>query len=480
MTDSDRADDSAPADSPRGDAIAIWQAGVDAVRAEPLVRRVTRTDGDRLLIEDHSWDRREYDRILVVGGGKAAAAMARGFAAAVGQWLPIQGWVNVPGGTEGDSAGTGREIAGIHVHPARPPGVNEPTPEAVQGTERILELFENATPRDLCVTLLSGGGSALLPAPAPGISLDDKLVVTRRLSESGADITELNTVRKWLSAIKGGRLWERCRGRSLITLVLSDVLGDPLELIASGPTVADTSTPDDALAVLRKYDPDRTLPEAVYGRLRSARAGNLGKQETARRVPVIHLVIGNNAVAVDAAGSCAERLGYNHAMHSARRCEGPAEEVGRQLASMAIEMLGTGRSASRPSHRTNCLITGGEPTVMLAPPERRGRGGRNQQLVLAAYLALHDAGLSDSQWSRLALVSGGTDGEDGPTDAAGAVIDADLHRRVTALGLDPADALNRNDAYTFFRAAGGLLRTGPTGTNVCDVRVLVIRPRATP
>lgn len=480
MTDSNHTADSVPDDSPRGDAIAIWQAGVDAVRAEPLVRRVTRTDGDRLLIEDHVWDRREYDRILVVGGGKATAAMARGFTTAVGGWLPIQGWINVPGGTEGDSTGTERDIAGIHVHPARPPGVNEPTAEAVRGTERILELFENATPRDLCVALLSGGGSALLPAPAPGISLDDKLAVTRRLSESGADITELNTVRKWLSAIKGGRLWERCRGRSLITLVLSDVLGDPLDLIASGPTVADSSTPDDALAILRKYDPERALPAAVYRRLRSDRSGNPGYRETARRVPVINLVIGNNAVAVDAAGLSAERLGYNHAMHSARRCEGAAEEVGRQLASMAIEMLGTGPSESSPSHPTNCLITGGEPTVALAPAERRGRGGRNQQLVLAAYRALVDAGLSDSQWARLALISGGTDGEDGPTDAAGAVIDADVHRRVSALGLDPTDALNRNDAYTFFRAAGGLLRTGPTGTNVCDVRVLVIRPHAAP
>ena len=184
-----------------------------------------------------------------------------------------------------------------------------------------------------------------------------------------------------------------------------------------------------------------------------------------------NLVIGNNAVAVDEAGIRAERLGYNHAMQSARGSEGAAEDVGRQLAQMTVNML----RADSKAHRTDCLITGGEPTVQLAPPERRGRGGRNQQLVLAAYQRLLTHELTTAEWQRLCILSGGTDGEDGPTDAAGAVLDDQVHRRAVDLGLDVADHLDRNDAYTFFDQTGGLLISGPTGTNVCDVRVTVVK-----
>ena len=444
----------------RDDAIKIWNAGVDSVRAAPLVRREVRVRGEQLLIGDHSWSRDAYDRMIVVGAGKAATAMASGLLDSIGSWIPITGWINVPEGTESS-------LPHIHVHPARPAGANEPTQAGVEGTKRMMRLVADTGPRDLCLVLISGGGSALMPAPIDGVTLEDKLKVTRFLSGAGADITELNTVRKHLSQVKGGGLLRACGAGELVTVVLSDVLGDPLDVIASGPTVRDSTRASDAVAVLQRFDPEQILPKRVYAALsKAARApandAPMGKSTT--------IIVGNNAVAVDASGLCAEKLGYNHAMQSARSCEGAAEDVGRHLADMTVGMLGMTGS----QHRNDCLITGGEPTVTLAPSEIRGRGGRNQQLVLAAYERLRAVRLSDQLWNRLCILSGGTDGEDGPTDAAGALLDAAVHRRVLELGLDANEFLARNDAYTFFERTGGLLMTGPTGTNVCDIRVAVI------
>ena len=448
----------------RQNAIDIWTAGVDAVRAEPLVRREVTVDGSLLNISGHQWNRDDFDRVVVVGAGKAGTAMAAGLLRSLGDWRPVEGWVNVPEGTV-------RDLGTITVHPARPAGLNEPTEAGVLGAERILQLVESAGPRDLCIALISGGGSALLPAPIDGITLSDKQQVTRFLSGAGADITELNTVRKHLSRIKGGGLLTHCNAGELITLVLSDVLGDPLDLIASGPTVPDPSTADDALSVLMKYDEQKTLPARVYETLES-----LATSATSRTVPNCHhqtIVLGNNALAVDEAGVVAEQRGFNHVMQSAKQCEGSAEEIGTRIAQMTIRML-----RSDPStHQNDCLITGGEPVVKLASPDVRGKGGRNQQLVLAAYLELLNSDLTDDQWRRLCILSGGTDGEDGPTDAAGAFLDQVVHGEASKQGLHAEDFLKRNDAYSFFEKVGGLLKTGPTGTNVCDVRVAVVSLR---
>lgn len=451
--------------SPSSHAIEIWTAGLDAVRAEPLVRRSVAVDGDQICIGEHVWNRGDFDRIIVVGAGKAGAAMTRGLVASLGNALPMIGWVNVPEGTQDVDVG-----AAITLHPARPAGVNEPTAAGVLGTQQILNLVADASPRDICIALISGGGSALLPAPIDGITLDDKLAVIRLMSGSGADITELNTVRKHLSSVKGGGLLNACRAGHLVTLILSDVIGDPLDAIASGPTVVDTSTVDDAIAMLHRYDADRTLPARIYDALdaKSQAAMTLAKPT----ISATTIVIGNNAIAVDEAGIRAESLGYNHVMQVARSAEGMAEDVGRHLARMTVAML----RRDPADHRLDCLITGGEPVVTLAPADVRGRGGRNQQLVLAAYESLRTMDLTDDDWRRLCILSGGTDGEDGPTDAAGAWVDADVHRRAIELGLDVAATLARNDAYHFFQAAGGLLNTGPTGTNVCDVRVALVRP----
>ena len=314
-------------------------------------------------------------------------------------------------------------------------------------------------PNDLCIALISGGGSALLPLPIEGITLDDKLAVTRFLSAAGAPIEELNTVRKQLSQIKGGGLARACGARRLVTLIISDVLGDPLDLIASGPTVADRSTPADALAILERHGARAAgISERVFAALQSGAAQPRGPI----RAHVTNHIIGNNALAVEAAAAAARRLGYTVHSQSASASEGSAEDLGRSLADAAIAM--------RAAPGSDCLISGGEPTVRLVDASRRGRGGRNQQLVLAALAHLSAAGNPP-----VALLSGGTDGEDGPTDAAGAWTDPAIVEAAQRQMLDPADYLARNDAYHFFEPLGALLKTGPTDTNVCDVRVVLAR-----
>jgi glycerate-2-kinase len=329
----------------------------------------------------------------------------------------------------------------------------------VGGSEMILEMVNWLGPDDLCLCLISGGGSALLPAPVAGITLADKQSLTRHLSAAGANIAELNTVRKQLSRIKGGGLAWNCRAGRLIALIISDVPGDPLDVIASGPTVPDQSTPADALAILERYG---GAAAAVIEYLQSRCQPLISHHPLAS---ITNLVIGNNALAVDAAGQEAVRRGYSPAMTAATTLEGPAEEIGIHLAQMARQMA----SQAGP----NCLITGGEPTVRLAPPAIRGKGGRNQQLVLAALAELCNP-KSKIQNPKFCLLSAGTDGEDGPTDAAGAIIDGDLIARLVQSNLDPGDYLRRNDAYHFFEQLGGLFKTGPTHTNVCDVRVVLV------
>jgi hydroxypyruvate reductase len=339
--------------------------------------------------------------------------------------------------------------------------VNEPTPEGVAGAEEILRWVASLGPEDVCLCLISGGGSALMPAPVEGVALVDKLAVTRYLSAAGANIEQINTVRKQLSRIKGGGLARACRAGRLIALIISDVLGDPLDSIASGPTVSDTSTPQAALEVLEQFGAQEAgIAPTAFAYLRN----HIAAKQNPPSGRVHNFVIGNNRTAVEAAAKEAERLGYFAISVSATHSEGQTEEIGRELAETAAKM----RSEGRPI----CLVSGGEPVVKLVDSAHRGLGGRNQQLVLAALQYLHENGGADG----IALLSGGTDGEDGPTDAAGAYVDADVLDAARQKNLDSADYLARNDAYRFFTPLGALLKTGPTHTNVCDVRVVVVNP----
>ena len=446
----------------RAQALGIWRAAVSAVDSERLVANAVCRRGDVLEICGHELPLSSLGRIAVVGAGKAGAGMAAALERAVGEDVladRVTGWVNVP-------ADCVRPLARIHLHAARPAGVNEPTRAGAAGAARILEIVSRLEPRDVCVVLLSGGGSALLPAPMEGITLEDKQAVTRFLMHAGASIGELNGVRKQLSRVKGGGLARAATAGRVIALVISDVIGDPLDVIASGPTVADTSTPAEALAILEKYAGHAAaaggIPQCVWTVLREAAQGNAACRDVPGSVST-H-VIGSNAVAVASAAARARELGY--AVHSLGSDNaGEARVVGRELADLCVAIRDTGRPLPPPV----CVLSGGEPVVHLAPTDQPRRGGRNQEVVLAAVERLWDDGMA-----QMAILSGGTDGEDGPTDAAGAIADGELLQTARDKGLLPAEFLAINNSYPFFEVSGGLLKTGPTHTNVMDLRVALV------
>lgn len=302
----------------------------------------------------------------------------------------------------------------------------------------------------------------MLPAPAPGITLEDKISVTRLLHRCGATIAEMNCVRKHLSRVKGGRLAEAFHGHRLWTLIISDVVGDPLDVIASGPTVADPTTYTDACAVLERYGLWSQAPPAVRQLLEAGRRGEL--PETPKTLPptIQNRLIGNNRLALDAAAREARRCGWP-VLDCGAFLEGDTTELARFCAALIRSIYRDGQPLPPPV----CLLLGGETTVVLGP--HSGRGGRNQEFILAL------AGSLGAEHLRpLTLLSGGTDGEDGPTDAAGAIVDAAIWQCADVLGLNWQDHLRRHDSYTFWEQAGGLFRTGLTGTNVMDLRVLLL------
>jgi glycerate 2-kinase len=460
----------------RSDALHIWHAGLDAVRSERLMHHAVRVEGHTLILGNDFLglpedalriDLNTVKRIAVVGAGKAGAGMAAALEEILGPAIieekQLTGWVNVP-------ADCVRKLQRIHLHAARPPGINEPTEAGVAGAQEILRIVESLGSDDLCIALISGGGSALLPAPIEGISLADKLAVTKFLSAAGANIAELNTVRKQLSRIKGGGLARARRAGRLVSLIISDIPGDPLDLIASGPTVPDDSTPQAALAVLERFGArEAGVPASVFTALEKQQTENV-----ARSQPLLatkNFVIGNNDMAVTAAKVEAEQLGYHVYANCAAQPEGAVEEIGRHLADINRQL--TDPKLLKYMLEINCWIYGGEGTVKLAPQGERGLGGRNQQTVLAALVELTKQTKNEKQPKQIVILSGGTDGEDGPTDAAGAFVDRAVIEEARRRGLNAEDYLRRNDAYHFFEQLGALIKTGPTNTNVCDLRIVV-------
>lgn len=448
--------DDAPADGLREDALAIWQAAVAAVASDRLVQQAVIRDGDDIRICGQTFHWPSLGRIIVIGGGKAGAGMAAGLEAALGEDLvrsKVIGQVNVP-------ADCVRALQKIVTHPGRPAGVNEPTVEGVRGVERMLELVAELQPQDLLLILLSGGGSALLPAPIEGITLDDKLQVTRLLMTRGAPISDLNTVRAALSRLKGGQLARAIPAGQAITLIISDVVGDPLEIIASGPTVGRPPTGAAALATLQRYARDEELPPRVLAVLNQPPSA----AQAENRVTVRNCLIGNNATSLAAARGEAERRGYALAGIETN-VQGVAREIGVALAERCLA------ERNRPTMtRGWCWLSGGEPIVKLAAYAGSRRGGRNQEVALAALQRWWDEDLSC-----MILISGGTDGEDGPTDAAGGIADERVRALAQASGLATGDFLAVNNAYPFLQQTGGLILTGPTHTNVMDVRVMLSR-----
>lgn len=430
----------------RENAMRIWQAAIDAVRPEPLVQRAVEAEPAI----------RSAPRVIVVGAGKAGPGMAMGLESALVDRLDrVEGLVNVP-------AGMSANLKRVRLHAARPQGVNEPTADGVAGAEEMLRLLQSAGPDDVAVCLLSGGGSALLPAPAEGVSLADKQAVTKLLHRSGATIDEMNCVRKHISRVKGGRLAEAFRGKRLISLIVSDVVGDPLDVIASGPTSPDPTTYGDVLWVLQKYQIGTLLPDAVKHHLKLG--ATLRLPETPKTIPtnVENHIIASNRVALDAASGVAEELGYR-VLDLGAFVEGETRHVATAIAGIA-------RSVKRdrvPFAPPACILLGGETTVTLGD-DKPGKGGRNQEFTLAVLAKL------GAEMHGITVLSGGTDGEDGPTDAAGAVADANTITALAEHQLSVEEFLRRHDAYHVFDRVGGLIRSGLTGTNVMDVRLVLV------
>lgn len=441
----------------REDALTIWQAGVDAVNSAELVRNCIDVTNDGLTIAGHEWKFGENGRICVVGGGKAGAGMSAGLESTIEeQWKSrVFGWVNVP-----EDCVT--ELEMIHLHGARAAGVNEPSEAGVEGVQEILECVSSLCEDDLCIVLISGGGSALLPAPIDGISLEDKQKLTRSLMHAGATIQELNAVRRALSKIKGGGLLRACRAGQLIALIISDVIGDPLETIASGPTVDVPPDPQLAISTLEAVSARSELEVApqVIAALQAQITDE--KTDSPHLPPHANHVIGNNQTAVAAAAKKAAQLGYSVELEEYDQA-GDASQLGETFATLLAQ---SDNKAERA-----CYISGGEPTVQLVKTDRERKGGRNQELVLAAAKVL-----KAKPQDGIVIVSGGTDGEDGPTDAAGAMIDSELLSKATDLNLDIDEYLSINNSYPFFDQISGLIKTGPTHTNVMDLRVgLVVK-----
>ncbi len=431
--------------SPRREhALSIWRAAVAA--ADPFARV-----RDYLAAPDNAARRviALGGRVVVFGGGKAGALMAAGVEAGLADQLAaVLGMQSVPGGSL-------RPLSRIILREARPAGSNHPTAKGVAAVEEQFRLADSLKPGDLALCLLSGGGSALLPCPAGGISLDDKQEVTRLLHACGATIDEMNCVRKHLSRFKGGRFAQYLvhRGVAVLSLILSDVVGDPLDVIASGPTAPDPTTFADALAVLDHFGLREQVSSAVIRHLER------GDPETPKSLPdsVTNVILINNAGALAAASAKAESLGYR------------VVDLGSFIQGETREVANVFADSLRGQRGSTVLISGGETTVTLGPIP--GKGGRNQEFVLACLVRLGLAHIGDA-----VILSAGTDGEDGPTDAAGAFGDRDTLSKAQALGLDVRDHLDRHDAYSFFDATGDLLRTGLTGTNVMDVRVMLVGP----
>jgi glycerate 2-kinase len=452
-------------DAPAGASVSrILAAGLDAVDPAAAVRRFLRRDGNMLHVGDQTYELSNYERVFIVGTGKAGAPMARAVTEALGERLA--GGVVVVKGYAETSRQADKQTedvlnpSAVSVSPGLVVlGAGHPVPDerGVAGARRVVELLRQATERDLVIALISGGGSALLTLPAEGISLAEMQALTSILLRCGASINEINTLRKHLDQVKGGELARLAFPATLVTLVLSDVVGSPLDVIASGPTVPDPSSFAEAYAVLERYGVVVDVPASILARLRAGIAGEVAetlKPGDPRFESVRNLIVGSNPQAAEAALAAARVEGFNTLLLTTF-LQAEAREAGRMLAAIARELAATGQPLPRPA----CIVAGGETTVTL---RGAGNGGRNQELALAAVADL--AGLPD-----VALVALATDGGDGPTDAAGAVVTGTTLDRAHALGLDPAAHLARNDAYPFFAALGDLLRPGPTETNVNDL-----------
>jgi len=432
-------------------ALTSLETALNAADPKQMLKSQLLLDDSTLNVDKLSFNLEKLKRIYVVGGGKASGSMAEAIEAILGERI-TDGLVNVPHDSK-------NKTSRIELHEA-----NHPVPDeaGVEGTRRMLNIAEQAERNDLIICLISGGGSSLMPLPRGNISLADKREMTQALLKSGATINEVNTVRKHISDFKGGWLAKKAYPATILNLILSDVVGDPLDFIASGPTVPDSTTFKEAVGVLKKYGLWATAPESIKKLLSKGRKGII--PETPKAVDeafkrVYNVVVGNNRSSSLVAREQLKTGGLNTLLLTATM-EGEARHVGVMLASIAREVSVSANPVPKPAG----IVAGGETTVTVTG---KGLGGRNQELALAAA-----SRLKGSEGTVLASLS--TDGIDGPTDAAGAIIDGKTVVRAVKMGLAPEKFLAKNDSYHFFSGLGDLILTGPTGTNVNDVSVIVV------
>jgi glycerate 2-kinase len=432
-------------------ALESLEAAVNAVDPKQIVKSRLQLKNSILEIDGHSFDLRRFQHVYVVGGGKASGSMAEALEHVLGKHITC-GLVNVP---KGDKSRT--EI--IKLHEASHPIPDE---TGVRGARRMLEIAEKAEANDLIICLISGGGSSLMPLPRGEVSITDKKAVTDALLKSGATINEINTVRKHISDIKGGWLAKKAYPATILNLILSDVVGDPLDFIASGPTVPDSTTFADALKVLKKYGLRDKAPSSIRKLLAEGERGAIPetpKADDKAFKKVQNVVVGNNRFASLAACSYLKSAGLNTLLLTTT-LEGEAKEIGTMLATIAREI----RVSGNPVPKSAGIVVGGETTVIVTG---KGLGGRNQEIPLAAALKL---GGSDG----VVVASLTTDGVDGPTDAAGAIVDGKTLARAAEADLAVDRFLADNDSYHFFSRLKDLIFTGSTGTNVNDVSVIIV------
>lgn len=434
----------------------IYDAAIAAADPFHAMKRSLRVGKNRLHTGGIEYSLDGFGSIVVVGAGKAAARMAQAVEEILGERI-TRGVIVVK---------YGHAVPGLRIEQVE---ASHPVPDeaGVRGTRKALDLLRTAKEETLVLCLLSGGGSALFVAPAESVTLEDKRETTDLLLRAGADIGELNTVRKHLSAVKGGRLSETAAPATVLSLILSDVIGDRLDVIASGPTASDGTTYGDALGVIAKYGLERKVPARVIARLKRGTQGLIAESVKAGD-PCLgktrNVVIGGNSQALAAARDRARRLGWTPEIIGGP-LTGEAREAAARLARSAMDV----RDRMHPGER-RCLLAGGETTVTV---RGTGKGGRNQELALA--FALEVSGREG-----ISLLSAGTDGTDGPTDAAGAIVDGTTVPAAEAEGLHAVSYLENNDSYSFFREFDGRtggrahLMTGPTGTNVMDLQVILV------
>jgi len=439
---------------PEGEKIShIMAAALNAVEPFEAVSRSLHLDGRFLIAANLTYDLSKFKRIVLVGAGKAAVPMAASVSQIFGASITSGLVITKQGYTQTDNF----ILQNIRILEAGHP---LPDQRGVLGSHKIIQLLKSAQSEDLILCLISGGGSALMTAPMPGIQLEEVQILTSRLLACGATIDEINTIRKHIDQVKGGGLVAQAGQAHWITLILSDVIGDPLDLIASGPTAPDASTYEDAFKILKQYELLDQVPGSIISHL---------KQGIQTQIPetlkpghsafdrVNNMIVGNNYLAADAALREASSFGY-HTLLLTTSLQGEASQAGKFIAAIAQQITRSNQPISRPA----CLILGGETTVTL---HGKGCGGRNQELALGAVNPI--AGLEN-----IFLITLATDGGDGPTDAAGAVVTGQTLARALSLGIHPNDYLTRNDSYHFFQALDDLLKPGPTLTNVGDLAFL--------